>query len=85
MPLTMDDVGLLQTDMEAFRLAFDNRVRFAPLGQGSLPLKECADQAIESGCRYLLVEQDSSYGRDPFKELKISYDWLVENGYGDLF
>lgn len=85
MPLTMEDVDLLRTDMEAFRLAFDNRVRFAPLGQGSLPLKECADQAIASGCRYLLVEQDSSYGRDPFKELKISYDWLVANGYGDLF
>ncbi|WP_297689755.1 sugar phosphate isomerase/epimerase [uncultured Anaerococcus sp.] len=85
MPLTMEDVDLLRTDMEAFRLAFDNRVRFAPLGQGSLPLKECADQAIASGCRYLLVEQDSSYGRDPFNELKISYDWLVANGYGDLF
>lgn len=85
MPLTMEDVDLLRTDMAAFRLAFDNRVRFAPLGQGSLPLKECADQAIASGCRYLLVEQDSSYGRDPFNELKISYDWLVANGYGDLF
>ena len=85
MPLTMDDLKLMQTDQKAFRQAFDNRARFAALGQGSLPLKECADQAIKSGCRYLLVEQDMSYGRDPFNELKISYDWLVANGYGDLF
>ena len=85
MPLTMDDLKLMQEDQAAFRTAFDNRARFAPLGQGSLPLKECADQAIESGCRYLLVEQDFSYGRDPFEELKISYDWLIDNGYGDLF
>lgn len=85
MPLTMDDLKLMQEDQAAFRTAFDNRARFAPLGQGSLPLKECADQAIESGCRYLLVEQDLSYGRDPFEELKISYDWLIDNGYGDLF
>lgn len=85
MPLTEDDLKLMQTDVNAFRQSFDNRARFAPLGQGSLPLKEIADQAIESGCRYLLVEQDLSYGRDPFDELKISYDWLVENGFKDLF
>ncbi|NVF12404.1 sugar phosphate isomerase/epimerase [Anaerococcus sp. AGMB00486] len=85
MPLTEDDLKLMQTDVNAFRQSFDNRARFAPLGQGSLPLKEIADQAIESGCRYLLVEQDMSYGRDPFNELKISYDWLVDNGFKDLF
>lgn len=85
MPLVEDDIKLLSEDPQAFMDSFSNRVRFAPLGQGSLPLKEIADQAIASGCRYLLVEQDSSYGRDPFGELKISYDWLVENGYGDLF
>lgn len=85
MPLTEDDLKLMQEDMIAFREAFDNRARFAPLGQGSLPMKEIAQQAIDSGCKYLLVEQDSSYGRDPFNELKISRDWLVDNGFGDLF
>ena len=58
---------------------------FAELGTGSLPLKEIIEESISSGARYLLVEQDDTYGVDPFESLKISRDHLLELGYGNLF
>ena len=35
--------------------------------------------------RYLLIEQDDTYGRDPYESLKISHDNLVRMGYADWF
>jgi hypothetical protein len=55
------------------------------LGTGSLPLKEIIEESISSGARYLLVEQDDTYGVDPFESLKISREHLLELGYGNLF
>ena len=64
---------------------FDKPVRFAELGAGSLPLKECIEAGLAGGAEYFLVEQDDTYGRDPFECLKTSHDHLVELGYGDWF
>ena len=60
-------------------------VRFAELGAGSLPLKACIEAGLAGGAEYFLIEQDDSYGRDPFDCLRDSRDHLIELGYGDWF
>ena len=40
---------------------------------------------ITGGAEYFLIEQDDSYGRDPFDCLKDSRDHLIELGYADWF
>ena len=73
-------------DMKAFANAFFAQpVRFAELGAGSLPLKASIEAGLEGGAEYYLIEQDDSYGRDPFDCLKDSRDHLIELGYGDWF
>lgn len=77
--------GLFNGEMDEFSKYFYNNVEFAELGQGSLDLPTIISAAIDAGTRYLLVEQDDTYGRDPFDSLTDSYNWLQENNYGDLF
>ena len=73
-------------DMKAFSTAFfDKPVQFAELGQGNLPLKACIEAGLEGGAEYFLIEQDDSYGRDPFDCLKDSRDHLISLGYADWF
>ena len=72
-------------DMAGFMAAFTGVVQFAEVGQGNLDWKPIVEQAIASGAEYLLVEQDETYGRDPFESLSISRDHLVALGYGGLF
>ena len=64
---------------------FDKPVRFAELGAGSLPLKECIEAGLAGGAEYFLIEQDDSYGRDPFDCLRDSRAHLVELGYESWF
>ena len=64
---------------------FDKPVRFAELGAGSLPLKACIEAGLAGGAEYFLIEQDDSYGRDPFDCLKDSRDHLISLGYADWF
>lgn len=77
--------ALFKGEMDPFMNAFSNLIEFAELGTGSMPLKEIIEESLKSGVRYLLVEQDDTYGVDPFESLKISYDHLVELGYTELF
>ena len=72
----------MQKFVEAF---FYKPVQFAELGTGTLPLKECIEAGLAGGAEYFLVEQDETYGRDPFECLKTSHDHLVELGYADWF
>lgn len=59
-------------------------VQFAEVGQGSLEWAPVIDQAIDSGARHLLIEQDMTYGRDIFKSLAMSRTHLVDLGYEHL-
>ncbi len=73
-------------DMKKFSTAFFSEpVQFAELGQGNLPLKACIEAGLESGAEYFLIEQDDSYGRDPFDCLRDSRDHLISLGYADWF
>ena len=72
--------------MQKFVTAFfDKPVRFAELGAGSLPLKACIEAGLAGGAEYFLIEQDDSYGRDPFDCLRDSRAHLVELGYESWF
>ena len=54
--------------------------RFAEIGEGNLNWPAILAAAKESGVEWYLVEQDQSYGRDPFESLAISYRNLVGMG-----
>lgn len=48
-------------------------------------LRACIGAGLDGGAEYFLIEQDDSYGRDPFDCLCDSRDHLIEPGYGDWF
>lgn len=71
--------------MMAAYSAMSNIVEFAEVGEGTLDIPACIEAGLNGGSEYFLVEQDMTYGRDPFDCLKISRDNLVKMGYGDWF
>ena len=50
-----------------------------------MPIKECMEAGLAGGSEYFLIEQDDTYGRDPFESLRISRDNLIKMGYADWF
>jgi sugar phosphate isomerase/epimerase len=58
----------------------DRHQRFAEIGEGNLNWPEILKAAREGGCEWYLVEQDNTYGRDPFESLAISYRNLTAMG-----
>ncbi len=80
-----DFTDLDPRDMAKFFQAFMNVVRFAEIGEGNLDIKAVIEAGIETGSKYIIVEQDDTYGRDPFESLAISRENLVKLGYADLF
>lgn len=54
----------------------DGEQRMAPVGHGNLNFEKIVNTAKGVGVKYLLVEQDNSYGEDPFDCLKRSYEYL---------
>jgi sugar phosphate isomerase/epimerase len=72
-------------DSKAFMTAFVGVVEFAEVGEGNLDFKAIIDQSLTSGAKYLLIEQDNQYGRDPFDCLATSRDNLIALGYRNLF
>jgi sugar phosphate isomerase/epimerase len=72
-------------DFAGFMTSFTGVVQFAEVGEGTLDWPRIIEQAIESGAQYLLVEQDDTYGRDPFDSLAMSRDHLMGLGYEALF
>ena len=71
--------------MMAAYSAMSNIVEFAEVGEGTLDIPACIEAGLNGGSEYFLVEQDMTYGRDPFDCLKTSRDNLVKMGYGDWF
>ena len=60
-------------------------IQFAEVGEGNLDVKACIDAGLAGGSEYFLIEQDTTYGRDPLESLRISRDNLVKLGYGEWF
>lgn len=72
-------------DPKKFMSEFTSIIEFAEVGEGTLPIKECIEAGLASGSEYFLIEQDDTYGRDPFESLKISRENLIKMGYADWF
>ena len=72
-------------DMSNFMNKFTGNIEFAELGKGNLDIKGILEAGLTSGVQYFLIEQDDTYGRDPFDCLKDSGDYLRQLGYGELF
>jgi sugar phosphate isomerase/epimerase len=72
-------------DMAKFMQVFTNTIEFAELGEGNLDIKAITEAGLESGAQYFLVEQDNTYGRDPFECLEISANHLRKLGFGEWF
>ena len=64
---------------------FFNCVQFGEIGTGSLDFHAIIDACERTGVKYMPIEQDDTYGRDPFESLQISIDNLKEMGYSAYF
>ncbi len=78
-------IGHLDLSGGDFGKSMAGIVEFAEVGEGSLDMKSIIEVGLASGAEYLIVEQDQTYGRDPFESLQISRDNLIKLGYKDLF
>ena len=58
----------------------DGEIRFAPVGSGVQDFESIIRASLDLGVEFAFVEQDDSYGEDPFKCLKESYDYLKSMG-----
>lgn len=72
-------------DMKGFFDRFTNLIEFAELGEGNMDIGAMIEAGLESGVQYFLIEQDDTYGRDPFECLEISAAHLKKIGYADWF
>ena len=54
--------------------------RMAPIGSGNLNWPRIIEACKELGVEHVFIEQDNSYGEDPFICLKKSYDYLHSLG-----
>lgn len=75
----------LPPEPEMSRDTLQGCIEFAEIGEGNLDWEEIFTAARESGVRYYPIEQDNTYGRDPFDSLACSVQNLREMGYNGLF
>ncbi len=64
---------------------FKDCVHFAEVGEGNLDMKAIIEAGLKAGSKYLIVEQDDTYGRCPYESLRISAENLKKMGYADCF
>ena len=58
----------------------EEKIQFAPVGEGNLDWDEIIKACEESGVEFALVEQDDCFGRDPFECLKSSFEFMKSKG-----
>lgn len=60
-------------------------VQFAEIGTGSLDMPGIIDACIETGVKYMPIEQDTPYNLSPYDSIKISVDNIRKMGFADCF
>lgn len=60
---------------------FVNIIQFAEVGQGNMNWPKILPAAIKAGAEFFFIEQDMTYGRDPFACVKDSREYLKSIGY----
>ena len=71
--------------IEGIMRAMADVVEFAEIGEGNLDMKAIIDLAGETGVEHIFIEQDNTYGRDPFESLEISANNLRKLGFEERF
>lgn len=81
-PLPQRAVDLIMAGnmAEGFQ-AFLNIAQFAEVGQGNMNWPKLLPAAIDAGAEYFFIEQDETYGRDPFDCIADSRAYLKGIGY----
>ncbi|MBQ4638869.1 MAG: sugar phosphate isomerase/epimerase [Clostridia bacterium] len=64
--------------------AMSDIVQFAEVGEGTLDMPAIIEAGKTAGAEYFFIEQDNTYGRDPFESLEISANNLRKMGFGDM-
>lgn len=54
---------------------------FRPLGHGVQNFTEVLDAALESGVKWVVVEQDAHYGRTAMEDIRLSREYLTRMGW----
>ncbi|GAA1397850.1 sugar phosphate isomerase/epimerase [Luteococcus peritonei] len=81
-PLGPEAMDLLeQGRREEFMAAFTNIAQFAEVGQGNMNWPELLPAAEQAGAEWFFIEQDETYGRDPFDCIRESRDYLASIGW----
>lgn len=75
----------LSGGMEGIMRSLFDMVQFAEIGEGNLDMKAIIDLAGETGVEHIFIEQDDTYGKDPFESLEISARNLRSLGFEDRF
>lgn len=75
----------LSSGLEGIMRSMSDVVEFAEIGEGNLDMKAIIDLAGETGVEHIFIEQDNTYGRDPFESLEISVRNLRSLGFEDRF
>lgn len=60
---------------------FVNIIEFAEVGQGNMNWPDLLPAAKEAGAEYFFIEQDMTYGRDPFDCIRDSREYLASIGW----
>lgn len=60
---------------------FVNIIQFAEVGQGNMNWPKLLPAAIDAGAEYFFIEQDLTYGRDPWDCIADSREYLKSIGY----
>ncbi len=68
-------------DMRGAFYDFTNLVQFAEVGAGNMNWPAILPEAEKAGAEFYFVEQDDTYGRDPFDCLADSREYLRSIGY----
>lgn len=81
-PLPQEAVEMITSgDQAGGFAAFLNLAQFAEVGSGNMNWPALLPAADAAGAEYFFVEQDDTYGRDPFDCLKDSREYLASIGY----
>lgn len=62
--------------LKDFRVTAKGEVQFAELGAGNLDFDPILAAATAGGCQSFIIEQDTTYGRDPFESIGESFSFL---------
>ncbi len=82
--IVMPQEGVLGTERSP-KVLRKQVVQFAEIGTGNLNIPAIIDTCIQTGVKYMPIEQDTSYDLDPFESIRISIENIRNMGFINCF